>query len=370
MNPVRLILLPRGPDAPILYRVVEDGRTAERGVLTPGQPAPHPDLPAVAVVPGEDVACRWLGLPAGREAQAAAAAGFLLDDQLAGPRETLHIAVGRPEADGQRLAVVVDRARMQAWLDRLAAVAVAPRAVVPDHLLVPEPAGEATAAVRLTDGAYAVRGPRLALTCDADLLEAVAGPGRRIVDDPAEGERLMAAGAEAPPVDLRQGAFAPAGAGPTRRVNWLAVAAGLLALSLPAAPGVEAFRHHLAAERAEGRAQALAGPAPAGAASGDTTSGDAVGRLRSRLARRQAAEGFLAAVAAVFAEVRKVDGMELQELLYGEDGALRINVAHPNYTDIELLRTGLVQAGLAVEEASTMTEGDRIVSDLVVRPRR
>jgi general secretion pathway protein L len=364
MSPIRLIFLPRDPDAPILYRVVEDGRTAERGALTPGLPAPHADFPAVVVVPGEDVVCRWLALPAGRDVQAAAAAGFLLDDQLAGPRDAMHIAVGPPEADGQRLAAVVDRVRMGAWLDLVAAVAVSPLALVPDHLLLAEPEGEGTLAVRLTDGAYAVRGRRLALTCDAELLRTVAGPDRHVVDDPVEGERLMAAGAGAALFDLRQGAFAPLSARSDRRLNWLALVAALVALSIPAIPAVEAFRHHMAAERASGRSEALAGPATPGA-----PAADAVARLRARLDRQQAAERFSVAAAAVFAGVQRVEGMELQELLYGEDGALRINVAHPNYSDIELFRAALARSGLAVEESSTMTEGGRIVSDLVVRPQ-
>lgn len=362
MSPTRLIFLPRAPDAPVLYRVVEDGRTAERGALAPGQPAPHAEFPALLVVPGEDVVARWLPLPSGRDAQAAAAAGFLLDDQLAEPREGLHIAVGPPLGDGHRLSLVVDRARMRDWLAAAAAVGVSPRAVTPDYLLAPEPEGEGRLAVRMPDGAYAVRGARLALTCDGELLPVVAGPGVRLVDDPAEAERLMAAGAEGVLPDLRQGEFAPAGTGPARRGRWLLAAALALVVSVPAVPAVEAFRHHWAAERASDRAEALAGPAEPGA-------GDAVARLRARLGRLEASERFGAAASAVFAGVQKIEGMELQQLVYGEDGALRINVAHPNYSDVELFRTGLAGEGLTVEESSTVSEGGRIVSDLVVRPR-
>ena len=363
MNPIRLIFLPRVAGGPILYRIVEDGRTAERGILTPGLPAPHAEFPAVVVVPGEDAVSRWLALPAGRDVQAAAAAGFLLGDQLAGQRERLHIAVGAPEADGERLAVVVDQARMQAWTDLIAEVAVSPLAVIPDYLLVPETEGAGALAVRLADDAYAVRGRRLALTCDSALLQAVAGPDPQRIDDPAEVERLLALGAAQPLLDLRQGAFAPVSARSTQRVNWLAVLAILAALSVPAVPAVDAFRHHWAAERAEAQAEALAGPPAAGA-----PGGDAVARLRLRLDRRQATERFPAAIATIFARAQAIEGMELQELLYGDDGALRINIAHANYSDVELLRAGLAPAGLAVEESSTMPEGGRIVSDIVVRP--
>jgi general secretion pathway protein L len=359
MSPLRLILLPRVEGDPIQVRVVADGRVIQRGVLAPDQGGAS-DLPTVAIVPGEDATCRWLALPGGRQAQAAAAAGFLLDDQIAAPRDTLHIAVGPPEADGQRLAVVVDRARMQTWSDLIAALNVRVSAIIPEHLLLPEPEGDEVVYAAVAEGVAAVRGRRLALTCEEDLLAAVAGEGARQLS-PDEADALMAWGAAAPLLDLRQGAFAPAGARVARGgVNRLAVIAVLVGLSILALPAVQAVRHHLAARSAQAEAQALAGPGE----------GEPAVRLREKLDRLQAAERFPAAAAALFSAVESIDGMELQGLLYGGDGALRVSVAHANYSDTEQFRTRLSGEGLDVEESSTVTEGGRIISDLVVRPQR
>jgi len=358
MSPLRLILLPRTEGAPIPYRIVVDGRIARRGVLDRAQPG-DADLPTLVAVPGEDAVCRWLALPGGRAVQAAAAARFLLDEELAAPRDSLHVAVGAPEPDGQRLAVVVDRVRMQSWIDRLSALGIRVLAIVPDHLLLPEPPGDEVVYAAVDVAMAAVRGRRLAITGEEALLAVVAGErGRRLVPDDADA--MMAAGAASPLIDLRQGDFAPAGErGRRAGANRGAVLAALVLLSLLAVPAVEATRHTLAARAAEAEAEALAGPG----------SGVAAARLQARLDRLQAAERFPATAAALFTAVESIDGMELQGMLYDSEGALRVSVAHLNYSDTELFRTRVARDGLAVEESSAVAEEGRIVSDLIVRPQ-
>ena len=356
MSELRLAFLPRSADAPIVFRVVGAGAVAPAAA---GDRAQRADLPTVAVVPGEDCVARWLTLPGGRSAQAAAAAGYLLDDELAGPREALHIAVGPPESDGRRLAIVVDRGRMRAWMAALAAEHVEAVAMAPDYLLIPEPTSEAPVAVPVGDDMVAVRGGRLALTCDQAVLSAVAQDARAV--DAGEADRLLALGAAQPVLDLRQGDFAGNATGGGRpRFSRLQVLAVLAALILVAAPAAEIILNHLAARQAEARAETLAGP-------GD---GAPTVRLRQKLERLQASERFPVAVAALFAAVEGIEGMELQGLLYDEQGDLRTSIAHANYSDTEVLRSRLAGAGLTVEESSAMNDGGRIVSDLVLRFRR
>lgn len=357
---LRLVFLPRG-DEPARWWLLAGGAVAERGLWRQGAADPRPGMRTIVVVPGEAAACRWLALPAGSDAQVASAAGFLLEDELAQPRERLHIALGPAGADGVRMVVIVDRERMRAWLSAVDEYGLSPSAVTPDHLLLPEPGGEETLAVALGER-YAVRGTRLSLTCEPDLMPLVLGDRPCVrVDEPGAAERLMAGGAGGVLLDLRQGAFAPAraGAGRTRRVA--AVLGALLLLSIPALPALKAVRYDMAAAQAERDAAALAGPARPGEPA------DPVARLSMRLQRARTAAALPSAAAAVFTAVEGIEGMELQSLLY-RDGVFHLTAAHTNYSDIQVLRSALEASGLSVHESSAATAEDRIVSDLVLRP--
>ena len=267
-----------------------------------------------------------------------------------------------PPAD-ERLVAIVDRERMQAWMEAAASMGVDPDAVTPDHLLLPEPEPDDPALAVHVGEALAVRGARLALTTDAELLPLVMGErAYREIQDRQDAEHLFAIGATRPLFDLRQGAFGRAGERGANRPSRLALLAAAVGLLVLAPPAVTAVRHSLAAREAMAEAERLAGPS-----SGETVAPAA--RLRQRLARIRAGERFPTSAAAVFAAIEGVEGMELQSLLYGDDGAFRASVRHMNYSDVESLRAGLTRAGMTVEESSAVPEQGRILSGLVVRPR-
>lgn len=312
---------------------------------------PEGEGPAILVVPGEETLVRWLALPARRDAQAVAAAMFMLEEELAAPKERVHVALGPPDGEGLRPVVVVDRGRMQAWLDLAAAGGFVPDVVIPDCLLLPEPEGESVVVVPV-GGAVAVRGRRLALGCEPELLPLVMGPRAHTVLDGAAARELFAAGAAQPLVNLRQGAFAPPRPSSAQRALAPAILAAALAVITLSVPLVQAIRHESAARRAEAAVEALGGTQA----------------LRDRLMRAESRSRFASSAAAVFAAVEQVEGMELQSLLYGEDGAFRVSAIHANYSDVEQLRTGLARAGFAVQETNTTPEDGRILSDLILRP--
>ncbi len=328
-----------------------------RLVFLPRHGAPEPgfslasDCPVVLAVPGEDALVRWLALPARRDVQAAAAAVLMLEDELAAPRDRLHVALGPAEPDGLRAVVVVDPERMQGWLDDAAALGIVPDVVIPDCLLLPEPEGESVLAARV-GGAVAVRGRRLALTCEPDLLALVMRGRTWLEVEAAETSRLFALGAGQPLLNLRQGAFAPVRSGPRRPAIAPAALVAAVALLALAVPAVEAFRHDQAARKAESAVEALGG----------------VEALRDRHMRVVARARFAGSAAAVFAAVEQLEGMELQSLLYGEDGSFRVSALHTNYSDVELLRTALARSGFALQETNTTPEDGRVLSDLVLRP--
>jgi type II secretory pathway component PulL len=88
-----------------------------------------------------------------------------------------------------------------------------------------------------------------------------------------------------------------------------------------------------------------------------------------RLNRLRAAEAFPAAASALFTAVQGVEGMELQSLLYNEDGSLGATVLHPNYSDVEVLKAALARSNLLVEEKSAVDDEGRVLSDIAIRRR-
>lgn len=357
---MRLVFLPRAGETGAAFWRIEGGEVVARGAI--GADDPQTDEKSVVAVPGEEATCRWLDLPSGRDTQAAVAAGFLLEEELATPRHDLHVAVGPAAASGRRLAVFVNDERMRAWTETAAQLGLSTAPICPIPLLIADPGGDDAIAVRVGEVAV-VRGRELALSCDWELLPVLlADRPVREVKDFRDAERLIAGRADSPPVDLRQGPFAP-DAGVRRRRGRLApILGGLLAASLVVVPAADAARRTIAARQATAQAERLAGPAPKGI---DATP---VERLRARLAALRAESAFPAVAASVFAAVEGVEGMEMQSLLYGEDGAVRATVRHPNYSDIEIVRRQLARSRLSVRETSAVQDGGQILSELVVGP--
>ena len=107
--------VPFDPSAPAAWwRVDDQGRIVERGTSSP------PAWPAAdrieAVLGAGDVRIVALELPPMNDARRASAAAFALEDQLAAPADTMHLAVTAPASVGAPTVVrIVDRAAVT-WL--------------------------------------------------------------------------------------------------------------------------------------------------------------------------------------------------------------------------------------------------------------
>ncbi|WGM37651.1 type II secretion system protein GspL [Caulobacter sp. NIBR1757] len=360
----RLIILFADPDRPPEVLESQDGEVLRYEVLRQGEAEAWAPARTILVVPGADVAARWLDLPAASDAQARSAAGFMLEEALAAAPERQHIAVG-PRGDGPRLTAVVDAPRLQGWLDRAAALGVTPDVVTPDHLILP-PADDRLVGVRFGQ-LLSVRGHDLALSGEPELLAAVLGERTPTPANPLESAALLARGAEAPAINLLQGAFAPGGER-TESGGWkrAIVLAALLLISPLLIAGAQIARNTGAAlgleDRADRRAVAMV-PSLRGTS-------DPAGQALARLEARHAADRFLDLTAATFQVVQASGPVRMETLVYGEDGALRISVAYANYSDLDTLKAAAAQAGLDLVEDSTVTEGGRISTDLIVRSPR
>lgn len=362
MSRIRLILIPPSAALPASCLTLDaQGNVLTRGVVELGGAAPEP-MRTVAVVPGADVLIRWLDLPSGSPAQVAAAALHGLRDDLAAPNDRLSASLGPVAAAGERrMVAVVGRGLLQAWGDYLSSLGLKADVMIPDSLVLPEPAegGSLSAAVFGAD--LALRGRELAISVQPDLAEAVAG-GRALerIGRADAIERLLAAAALQPPINLLAGAGRRVEAD---RRGWKR--AGALAAALIVSPliltlataGHDTWRARDADRRAEAAARAAFPDIPADA--------DAVAEATRRLATAPPPGGATAAAAALFAAVEGVEGAELDSLTADADG-VRATVTYLAYEDLDALQQAMATRGMSLTDESTVDDQGKVVSEVRV----
>ena len=114
----------------------------------------------IVILPGERLAIRRLTTPARNQRQLLQAARFLLEDELAGPVEGLHIALGAEPADPAtgRPIIAVDEAWITGWVAALREAGFPPDVLTADILAL----GVAGQSIML------VEKDRLSLTMDGE----------------------------------------------------------------------------------------------------------------------------------------------------------------------------------------------------------
>lgn len=371
MRRTRLVFAPQDPEAAPSYLLLdEEGGVVGRGEQPVQAEAPAGTATVVLVVPGVDATARWLRLPARADAQARAAAALLLEDERALGEEPLHLSVGPLEPDGCRLVVAVGEARMRAWLGLARLHGLSPDVVIPEHLLLPEPEGDRPVTVRF-GATVSVRARRLAFACEPELAPILLEDRiPELVEAPEAVERLLAAGAEAPVVNLLQGVFAVAHPSRVQPREWLrpALLAAALLLSPIALNAAQALRLNLAADGVEREVERQAAATlPKGTALNDPRAQVEARRQRLGLV---AGGGPAGLSARLFHAIADLDGAQVESLLVSPDGALRAAISHTNYSDMELLADAMRRGGGAFREEGSREEGGRIVSDVIlgVRP--
>ncbi|WP_422057446.1 type II secretion system protein GspL [Sphingomonas sp.] len=244
----------------------------------------EPEGPATILVPSEAVLLLRVALPLASRAKRIEALPFAIEDRIADPIESVHIALGAEVAPRTYLVAVVRHAQMASWVEAAELGGLAHAAMVPDSLALPVPeAGDWVAETR--DGRVLVRsgdGTGFALPAAfvgraweragqpriwtvgpqpiGDLPQAPwTGGGGELV------ERLAS-----PAIDLRQGLYArraAAGSSWKKRLAWIA-AAGIAAHVVIAAADVVMLRV-IAERRADDVRTAVAQAAPGANLSGD-----------------------------------------------------------------------------------------------------
>jgi general secretion pathway protein L len=360
---VRIVLLSHEHDAPSASLVVVDGRIVERGELIVDPAAPPEPLTCVLIVPGTQVLARWLELPVRTEAQAGPAAALLLEEQLATPASQTQVALGAPEIDSPRLAVVVDRSVLDDWIERATALGVFPDVVIPDHLTLPSSTLEDAVAVRFGE-TYAVRGEQLALSCEADLLPLILSdrPWREITEA-TEIEAILVAAAAAPVVNLLQPASVAAEPASTwRQLRAAAVMLGLLLLSPLALSAANIIRHDAATREVERRTEERVRDALPPAER--IVNPDA--QLQTRIEALRTTDPFPASAAALFGALQQVNGMDVEGMTYERGRPLRATVSFASSGDLDLFRTALRQVGHDAAVSGVTTLNGRNLSEVTL----
>lgn len=366
MRDALLLFLGRGGGIEGWLRLA-DGAVAARGAGLDGI-EPYRSAPVVAVTPGDEVTLRWLELPQGLSpAQAAGAARLMAAEFSAQPVDQLHVAAGPAAGEsGARCVGLVPLETMRSWLAGAEEAGFDPERIVPETLLLPEPAdGFVT---RDLGPLRLYRAREEAFAAEPELGDLLLGGRRAEPVDPEGFEAGLAEALEQSPLDLRQGPFA-------RRRDWrvapararrLALLAAALILVSLAVQVVAIARYGFAADSAEAETRRVA----AAALPRSPGLTDPEAELARRLAElRGGGAGFGATAGALFEAVKATPNVELAALAFAPDGTLRATAQADSPAAIEALRQRVEASGFSAEAGAPRSGGGRRVADLIVRPR-
>jgi len=350
------------------------------------------------IVPGTQVLCRRVDLPARTETQARAAAGSLMEDYLACAPEAMHFALARPGPENLRSVFAVEDAAMRAWLSRLAELGLEPDLVVPDYLLLGARTGEAVLLDEETTVTAAL-GPGEGFTAESELArlalpEALAraeigaltlvsdSPERLTPPDgwgdvavsqalpPSEETRLaeMAARLEGAAVNLRQGPFArQRGLAGTSRRGLAALAAALALVAVLAAMllYLEGARYARLAEEADARA-ARVFRSVAGESERVVNPVQQLSAKRAALSGKSGG-GFLELASMLSAAVASVDGVRVQSLSYaGENASLNARLAYRAFDDLDPIKEAVAARGGRLTETGARQDNGTVRGTVTV----
>ena len=235
--------------------------------------------PATIVVPTEQVRLLAVDLPLANRAKRLAALPFAVEELIAEPVESVHLALGEEIAPKRYLVGVVRHELMAAWVETAAEAGLGHAAMVPDALALPRPAEGEWSVDLAADRAVVRAGDGTGFAIPPSMLQpawqAAERPAARAYGVPLPAEMLaggatLAPGALAerllaPALDLRQGLYARRRAAlPNiwRRLGWI-VALGAAAHVVIATADTLMLRS--IADRREAEARAVAATAAPGA---------------------------------------------------------------------------------------------------------
>lgn len=341
-----IVQLPATPGAVWRWWRVENGALGSDHGFSSGEDPPWGGLDeaarVVALVPSADAPVRTRPRGTLPLAQALAAAR-LEGTGLGGDLHT----VASHQGDAILVASAA-KSSMDLWLAELAAAGLEPSAMVPAALVLPDPGPNlgGGAVVAELAGQPLARTAEAAFAGEPELVAALS-TGEPLVLSAAALDDALLATWKLPPLNLRQGLYAPRRVSFFRLPDWtqlarMAAVAMLLGFLILAVETVKLNR-----DAATREATALAAAQKRFPAAVDLASAQSL--ASGELARRGLGGGsFAAPAAAVLSAVRPLPSLRLRDLGYAGDGTLRFTAAAPTADEVNRLLTDLQQQGWQV----------------------
>lgn len=294
--------------------------------------------------------------------QARAAARLAMAENAIGGAESLHSAAGeKPTSDGRHALALVDRARMDMWLDWTAAHGAHPRQIIPASLLLPADGNWHEA--RIGDH-HIVGRDALAFEDDAAMTQALVGDDFVDTIDPGQLDDRIVREAMEPTLDLRQGDYAwKQGWRPEKSLlRQVVVLAALIALVAIATPLVQIVRLNNAAAELDRQSAAMASEA----LGREVTALDAQGALLARSVPGNAGD----AMAALIAQVESSSLVSIETIGIDNGGTLTSTLVAADANAANAVLIGLQRAGWSVTAGNRPSQDGRQLIDITMRSGR
>lgn len=351
-------------------RWLNDGRSqwlAADGRVCDGLPTPSENLHLTVLVPGEDVLLLETARVARSPHQLDQAIPYAIEDQLAAPVESQHVAWAAAASRDRLRVAVAAHARMAAWIEPLQAAGLQPDVLMPDSLALA--AGERPQLLVEGDRCLLRLDHSRALALETATVQALSAQLPSRVDGwlvatdraplplheqhrPSNALACLAGGAVPPVLNLLQGRYAPRRRADGAQRGWrlaalLAVAAVLLGL-LAAVIDQRKLAARVAQQEQEMTRLYLRAVPDA------STADNPAQQLQSVLAAQglghaDAALDVLARAAPALAADTRIS---LESLDYRE-GRLDLGLQAADVAGLDALRQRLLAAGLPVEITSS-----------------
>ncbi len=363
-----IIMLPSQPDgSPTWYRVADE-QIVRRGRGTDWLP-PDAEEPADAVdnamvvLPPHATTLHWIACPDMTARQGAVAARHMAMEASIGNPDQLHAAVQESEdPQAPHLVAVTSRSAMAHWVAWAEEHGIAQASFVPSPLLLPEP--EQGYLLGQIGPNTVVRGLNSAFDADEDLAALVIRQDA-VAEVPAEHiDQSLLSALDEPPLDLRQGSFAPKSAAfiDSARARRIAALIGLIVLASLLVSLIQIIRLNAESSRLDAQTVALAQTI-------DPTVTDpemAEGRMGALLASRGGLGGFTGMMAGLMTAMQANPNVALANVSLGADGSLRVQLAANRAEEINDVLIAVQEAGWRISANAVQQRGARLMADIVV----
>ena len=349
-----------------------------------------------AIVPNQHITLREIEIPTRSDAQARAGAPFVIEDEIAEDPAYVHVAVGPEMRPGTRLVAVVAHEQMAKWGDALINQEAGNAILLPESCAHKLAEGEAmlidhedSILLILHGGVgFAVEIDLFALVIERLIVESsiksltiyshrfeilIPATLRGLLNinvqpslSDVQYEKMLAAGLSTKTLNLRQGRYAPAMSPLSVLKDWKVPGAliGALALSYLLWVLLQAVQLSSGAEALRAETETIFRQALPDVVRMVNPRAQIQARLNES---GGAGDQFLILSSGLFTALENTPGSRLNALQFNAgQGRLTATVVLPSYAEMESVRRHLNALDLKLEEGSTRSADNAVVSDLQV----